>query len=400
MDSIQVQFPELVNIDERIWNEVCQDAHFYQRITAYILLDLQQSYQICWRIQMTKRCAQMLLKYESTAVTELYETGMLGETEYSHILELIEKKLFDLEFYRVKMPKGQPKAIEDAFESLLIFRSLPDSERATWAATMKSNHKWFQPGEMLLEKDHTASVAYLIARGVVECQVNTLPTFYRAGNIVGIDSLFSETLPLSGTYTVCGGLVEAYCINATLLNQLLDDENLAPSLYREIALHALSNNFKDQLKLNRSQVKLLLQTRAKLYRKQHELPIRLAENERMFLLAGNVTELSMGQNQSYDSIQFKIFNKSTEILLNSSTLIYTWTYKDELHCIKNKNIQDQFPMRIFGSIQNDLSYPGYSSDITGSAGRHHSVELLRYVENFKNVQEAPSEKHIILEHKF
>lgn len=400
MDNIRIQFPELVNINEHIWNEVCQETYLYQHIAAYILLDLQQSYKICWRIQMTKRCAQMLLKYESTAVTQLYETGILGETEYSHILELIEKKLFDLEFYRVKMPKGQLKAIENAFGLLPIFRSLPDDEKIRWEAIMKSNHKWFQPEDVLLEKDSTTSVAYLIARGVVEYRVDMVPIYYRSGNIIGIDGLFSQTLSLPGTYCVCGGLVEAYSINATLLSQLLSAENLAPSIYREIALHVLSNHYQDQLKLNRSQVKLLLRSRAKFYWKENDLSIRLTENERLFLLAGNVMYFSVGQNQLYESIQLKISGKSTEILLNSSTVIYTWTYNDEIHCLKSKNIQSEFPVKNFGSISNDLLYPGYSGNVIGSSGRRHSVELLRYVQNFKNVKEMPSEKQVILEHKF
>jgi hypothetical protein len=98
MDNIQKQFPELVNIDERIWHEVCDETHFYHLTSTYILIDLQQSYEVCWRIHMTKRCAQMLLKYESETITEIYQTGMLGSSAYSHILRLIEKKSFHLEF--------------------------------------------------------------------------------------------------------------------------------------------------------------------------------------------------------------------------------------------------------------------------------------------------------------
>ncbi|CAF5123212.1 unnamed protein product, partial [Rotaria magnacalcarata] len=39
----------------------------------------------------------MLLKYESVAIVQLYETDMLNENEYANILKLIQKKLFYLE---------------------------------------------------------------------------------------------------------------------------------------------------------------------------------------------------------------------------------------------------------------------------------------------------------------
>ncbi|CAF2827408.1 unnamed protein product [Rotaria sp. Silwood2] len=400
MDNIRVQFPELVNIDERIWNEVYQETHLYQHTAAYILLDLQESYRVCWRIQMTKRCAQMLLKYESTAVTQLYETGMLGEIEYSHILELIENKLFDLEFFRVKMPKGQPKAIENAFDLLVTFRSIPDQERVMWETILKSKQEWFQPGEILLEKGQTVSTAYLIARGIVQCQVDAMPIYYRSGNIVGIDALFSQNLTAHGTYSVSGGLLEAYRIDATLLNQLLTDENLAPLIYHEIALHILSNNYQTHLKLNRSEVKRLLRSRAKFYRKQSDLLIRLKKNERLFLLAGSVVSSSEGQNHLYDSIQFEAFDKPTMIHFNTSTVVYTWTNDDEINCSKTKNIKVHFPVQTFGSISNDLLYPGYSGTNTEFSGRKHLVESLRFAENFKDVQEMPSETKPSLEHKF
>ena len=168
MDNIRKQFPELANIDKRIWNKVYEEIHFYHLTATYILLDLQQSYEACWRIHMTKRCAQMLLKYESKAITELYETGVLGHTVYSHILELIEKKSLKLEFYRVSLVKGHLKAIENAFDLLPIFQLLPHHEKRRWQAIMKTKHRWFQPGEILLRKGQRVSNAYLIARGIVK----------------------------------------------------------------------------------------------------------------------------------------------------------------------------------------------------------------------------------------
>jgi hypothetical protein len=98
MDDIREQFPELAIINTPIWNDICKETDKYHPTASYILHDLQQSYKDCWRIHMTKRCAQMLLKYESETITEIYQTGMLGSSAYSHILRLIEKKSFHLEF--------------------------------------------------------------------------------------------------------------------------------------------------------------------------------------------------------------------------------------------------------------------------------------------------------------
>lgn len=112
MNNIPKLFPELASIDEHIWHQVLQETHLYHLTATYILLDLQQSYEACWRIHMTKRCAQILLKFESKIINNLHETGMLGETERAHILDLIERKLFDLEFYRVRMSQGETKALK------------------------------------------------------------------------------------------------------------------------------------------------------------------------------------------------------------------------------------------------------------------------------------------------
>ena len=64
LDNIRVEFPELSNIHGRIMKEVCDEVKMYQLNAMRVLLDLQQSYRLCWIIQMTRRCAQMLLKYE------------------------------------------------------------------------------------------------------------------------------------------------------------------------------------------------------------------------------------------------------------------------------------------------------------------------------------------------
>ena len=298
------------------------------------------------------------------------------------------------------MPKGQPKAIENAFDLLVIFRLLPTREKIMWKTILKSKHKWFQPRRILLKKGVVVSEAYLIARGIVECQLDGLPIYYRSGNMVGIDALFSQKLTAHGTYSVSGGLLEAYSIDTTLLNRLLDDDNLAPSVYREIALHILSNNYSTHLRLNRSQLKLLLRIRARFYQKQQDLSIRLKENEKLLLLAGSVVISSEEQNQRHNSIEFKVFNRSTTVLLNMWTVAYIWSDDDEISCAKNKNIQAHFPVQTFGSISHDLLYPGYSAEIAESSGRRHSAESLHYVGNSKNVKQVPSANDEALEQKF
>ncbi|CAF4988841.1 unnamed protein product [Rotaria sp. Silwood1] len=367
MDNLRMQFPELASIDERIWHEVFQETHLYHVTAISMLLDLKQSYEICWRIHMTKRSAQMLLKYESKTITEIYETGMLGEKEYSYILGLIENKLFDLEFYRVRMPKGHVKAIENAFDLLLLFKSLPNNEKARWQTIMKAKHRWFQPGTILLRKGQRVFNAYLIARGIVQCKVDTMPIHYRSGNIVGIDALFSQNCVAHATYSVCGGLVEAYRIDATLLNQLLNDENLAPSIYREIALHVLSNHYQPRLKLNRLQLKLLLHKRAKFYWNQPEESIHFQENQQLFILSGNVMYLSNGQNSTYDAIQLQTFDKEAEVLFNRSTVAFSWTDDDEVFFAKDTNLAIDFSIQNLGLISNDLFYSVCSDGITESS---------------------------------
>ncbi len=359
-----------------MWNKVSEESHFYHLTATYMLLDLQQSYQACWRIHMTKRCAQMLLKFESKAITELYETGMLGHSVYSHILGLIEKKSLNLEFYRVPMFKDHLKVIENPFDLLSLFRSLSDHEKARWQAIMKAKHRWFQADEILLEKGQRVSTAYLIVRGIVECRIDEVSIYYRSGNIVGIDGLFSQEIPAHNTYLVGGGLLEAYCIDGVLLNQFLRDENLAPSIYREIALHILSNEHQARLKLNRLQLRLLVNKRAKFYWHASDTSIQLKENQRLFILAGYATHLSSGQSNKYESIQLEIFDTEVEILLNSSTVAYAWTDEDEELCIKDANLTVHFPLQTSGLVSNDLLYPGYSSDVAQLFGRQRSVSLL------------------------
>jgi hypothetical protein len=325
---------------------------------------------------MTKRCAQILLKYESKTITELYETGMLGNTVYSHILGLIEKKLFNLEFYRVRMQKGHLKSIENAFDLLPLFQSLPNDEKRRWRSIMKAKHQWFQPDQLLLEKGQRVSTAYLIIRGIIECKADKMPIYYRSGNIVGIDALFSQDFLAHDTYRVSSGILEAYCIDDVLLDQFLKDENLAPSIYQEIALHVLSNNYETDLKLNRLQLRLLVNMRAKFYWNQSDISIQTKENQRLFILAGYVTHVFNGQNNKYESIQLKTFDTEAEILLNPSTVAYSWMDDDEEFCIKNTNLAVHFPLQTSGLLSNDLLYPGYPGEITQSPERQSSARLL------------------------
>ncbi|CAF1128818.1 unnamed protein product [Rotaria sordida] len=250
MDNIQKQFPELANIDERIWHEVCQETHFYHLTASYILLDLQH----------------------------------------------------------------------------------PTNQRVF--------------------------TAYLIVRGIVECKMDTMPIYYRSGNIVGIDALFSQNVTEHGTYFVSRGLLEAYSIDAGLLDQFLNDENLAPSIYREITLHLLSNKYQARLKLNRLQLRLLVHERAKFYWKQSEVSIQLKENQRLFILAGNVIHLL-----------------NDEILLNPSTVAYSWTDDDEEFCIKDTNLSVHFPLQTSGLLSTELLYPGYSGETTQFIERQFSASL-------------------------
>jgi hypothetical protein len=376
MDNIRKQFPELANIDKKVWNKVYQETHFYHLTATYMLLDLQQSYEACWRIHMTKRCAQMLLKYESKTLSELYETGMVGHSVYSHILELIEKKSLNLEYYRVSMVKGSLKTIENPFNLLPLFQSLTNDEKTRWQTIMKAKHQWFQPDQLLLEKGQRVSTAYLIIRGIIECKADKMPIYYRSGNIVGIDALFSQDFLAHDTYRVSSGILEAYCIDDVLLDQFLKDENLAPSIYQEIALHVLSNNYETDLKLNRLQLRLLVNMRAKFYWNQSDISIQTKENQRLFILAGYVTHVFNGQNNKYESIQLKTFDTETEILLNSSTVAYSWMDEDEEISIKDANLTVHFPLQTYDLHATDLPHPGYSSQVTQFSERRPSESLL------------------------
>ncbi|CAF1492651.1 unnamed protein product [Adineta steineri] len=391
LDNIRLQFPELSNLNERIMNEVCEEVKMYQLNAMHILLDLQQSYRSCWIIQMTRRCAKMLLKYESVAIIQLYETGMLAENEYSHILELIENKLFSLEYGNIKMLKNQKKLFENSFDLLSFFRNLPLRQKDKWKNLLKIRHKWFQPGDNLLEKNQRVTNAYLIIRGIVQCKDETLVTFYKCGNIIGIDALFNGKSSSFSTYNASGGVVETYLIDSILLHALLSDEKLSRSIYDELALHMIMNNFNKFLNLNHSQLKMLLNEKSKFYKNQSQLSIELQLNQRLFLLSGTIDCYLNNEKIVYDSTDLFLINSPTTYELNSSTIIYTWTYEDEIYYLNLKKF------KINSFINNDERnsivpfYPLYLGDTIEFTPRRHSLSITRPIENSSNFQFIPSE---------
>jgi hypothetical protein len=256
------------------------------------------------------------------------------------------------------MPKGKLKVIENAFDLLLLFKSLPAEEKTYWQGIMKTKHRWFQPNEVLLQKDQRVSTAYLIVRGVVECKMENTTVRYRSGNMIGIDALFSENFQVQNTYSVCGGLLEAYSIDTTLLDRFFKDKNLAPFVYREIAIHVLSNNYHADLDLNRLQISLLLHTKATFYQCPLAKSIQLKRNQRLFILAGSVTRLLDGQNHEYQPIDLQLFDTGATIFPNSSVVAFSWMREAEESCRIGTNREIRFPLLSSNFLSHNLFYPG------------------------------------------
>jgi hypothetical protein len=391
MDNIRLQFPELSNLSERIMNEVCEEVKMYELNAMYVLFDLQQSYRLCWIIQMTRRCAQMLLKYESIAIIQLYETGMLEENEYSHILELIENKLFSLEYGNIPMPENQKKIIENPFDLISYFQILSSDEKIQWKSLINSKHRWIQPGTILLEKKQRVSTAYLIVRGIIHCKDETMPTYYKCGNIVGIDALFSKKSLSSGTYCAHGGLVEIYLIDSILLNTLLSDEKISRLIYDEIALHMIMNNYQKSFNLIHSQLKMLLNEKAIFYQNEPNISIELQVNQRLFLLSGTMTHHSNEGETIFDSIHFILHTSPTKYQLNSSSIVYIWTLEDENYYLNMKKFKMDFSMENNEVNSVEPFYPVYLGDSIEFTPRRHSASMTRPVENSSNFQMIPSE---------
>ena len=159
MENMLIKFPEFINIDQHVINNILNEAKMLQLRAVLVLHDLQQSYKNCWTIEMTKRCAQMLLKYESVAIVELYETGMLNENEFTHILEFIQKKLFHLEYgHIIDVPKIHLHREQDnPLDNLSLFNDLSDQKRTQFKEILESRRKWFQPGDVLLRQGNAIS---------------------------------------------------------------------------------------------------------------------------------------------------------------------------------------------------------------------------------------------------
>ncbi len=374
-------------------NEVCQESKMYQLNAMRVLCDLQRSYELCWSIQMTKRCAQMLLKHESIAIIRLYETGMLDESEYSHIVKLIENKIFTLEYGTVQLPDDRNKAIEKAFDLLSLFRTLSENEKIHWKSLTKPKRQWFQPDVVLLEKSQTVSTAYLIIRGIVESKDDNVTTYYMSGNIVGIDALFSriELSQSQNTYSTSSGLVEAYAVDSDLLDTLLDDNKIFRQIYTEIALHMLINNHQPQFKQNHLQLKLLLDEKAILYKNKSDLIINLEANERLFLLTGTLICSSDEKNVCLNSPLFILLDSPTIYRLNSSSIVFTWTEDDEISYLTVKNCTRTFPVGNSKFLFADILYPRYSGETIEFTPRRQSMQMIPSVENSSHLQLIPSE---------
>ncbi|CAF1228151.1 unnamed protein product, partial [Didymodactylos carnosus] len=296
MENILVKFPELSNIEPLIISQVCEEAKVYQSKALHVLLDLQQSYRQCWILQVTKRTAQMLLKFESISIIQLYETGMLEENEYTHILELIQKKLFVLEYETIRSPKKEFFPLISFSQSsyklvfdLLLFQSLSDNDRLELQRLLENKREWFQPNQTLLRRNQFVINAYIIIRGIVESKHNRQTIiYYKLGNIIGIESLYTKQRLCSDSYQA-SALVEVYQLNNDLLTFLLDkNERIKRIIYDEIALHILINNYERfQLTINYYQLKTLLGRANMIVNNEEETKsIKLKQNQRLFLVTG------------------------------------------------------------------------------------------------------------------
>lgn len=393
MNRVLHLFPELANIDQGLINDVCEESKMYQLEALRALNDLQRSYKLCWTVQITKQCAQMLLKHESIAVIRLYETGMLDESEYSHICEMIKEKVFDLEYGNVQLPAGRKKIIEKSLDILSTFRILPENERIYWKSLMKSKHRWLEPDDILIEQGEIVSVAYLIVRGIVECKEENITTYYTSGNIVGIDVLFSpkDLSESQFTYRAGSGLVELYVIDSILLDTLLADEKIARDIYTEIALQTLINNYLLQYKHNHKQLKLLLNEKAILFRNNSDSTVRLRSNDRIFLLAGTLIPSSDAKEDSVYSPWFNILDSSESYRLNSTSIVFKWNEEDELNYLSTEHGQDIIRLAHSQSIIIDTLYPRYSHELIELAPRHQYLEVTPPVRRFSHLQFVPFE---------
>jgi hypothetical protein len=401
MENMLTKFPEFANIDNHIISSVLKEVKLLQIRASLVLHDLQHSYKNCWKIEMTKRCAQMILKYESVAIVQLYETGMLNENEYSHILQFIQKKLFHLEYgYIIGIPKIHLDREQDnPFNNLPLFTGLSDQEKAQFKELLESRRKWFQPGEILLRQGYPISEAYLIIRGIVECSEDLL-TCYRAGHIIGIDLLVEKCSSLSKrTYRAESSIVEVYTIDWSLLQIMLSNVKMTRLIYNEIALHMLINMYQQPIHLlNYAQINVLLAEYAIFYRNEignDSMIIQLKRNERLFLLMGTIQR----EDDDYfiEGPQLLTVNQSTSFhfCVNQLCIVYTWTLANEEECLQIvRSFATSFRFSELSEVKPDTTmvYPSYSGYTAEIIPQHHSlIQVARSATYASNIQLMPME---------
>ncbi|CAF0760885.1 unnamed protein product [Rotaria sp. Silwood1] len=401
LENMLTKFPEFANIDNDVMNSVLNEARMLQVRASLVLHDLQHSYKKCWAIEMTKRCAQMLLKHESVAIVQLYETGMLNENEYAHILKLIQKKLFHLEYsHLMGIPKIHLNREQDnPFNYLSLFADLTENEKAHFKELLETRHRWFQPGEVLLRQGYITSEAYLIIRGIVECSEDLL-TCYRAGHIIGIDALFDKTSSASNrTYRAESSIVEAYTIDESILNMFLSNVKMTRLIYNEIALHMLINMYQEPVNLlNYAQIKVLLDEYAIFYQNEidHDImTIQLRRNERLFLLIGTIQR----EDDDYfiDGPQLVTVNQSTSFhcIVNKLCIAYTWTLENEQECLQIvRSFTTSFRLSDSSQVKANTTmvYPSYSGYTTEFTPQCHSlIQVARSAAHMSNIELIPME---------
>ncbi|CAF0730952.1 unnamed protein product [Adineta ricciae] len=93
----------------------------------------------------------------------------------------------------------------------------------------------------------------------------------------------------NGTYYASCGLVETFLIDAAVLRSLLSDEKISRSIYNELAVHVITNNYQSLVHLTRPQLKAFLNEKAIFYKNQSNLTIELQPNQRLLLLSGTIS---------------------------------------------------------------------------------------------------------------
>ena len=359
-------------------NQLCAEVKLFQFQAEQILDDLKECYQVCWKTQMTRRCAQMLLKYESVSIIQLYETGILDSKEYSHILQLIEKKLFVLEYGTIV---HRQFLHVDPFDQLLFFQSFTSAEKLHWKAILHPTHRWFQPKTLLIEKNQRVNTAYLILRGLVESTNEKRDIFYRSGSIIGIDCLFEGNALANERYSSAACLLEVYQIDFLLLNRLLANENIARLIYDQIAERRLSTKFREQFSFTSKQWRSLLTEKSLFYRTTSNLSIDLDLNHRLFLLSGRISHDEI----VFHSMQFHRITHPAVYQFDLSSIVYLWTSDDEFS-LTEPTCPPQSRRQSQGAL-----YPNYVGDSIEFTPRRHSLSMTRPIDNLSHLQFIPAE---------